>query len=94
MTNEDKAQYIFETLEVGHISMVDFHRLTKISRETLYRWRRNGGKRITDQFRLNFAYTMAQRLREAVNEGVLPLTDKLKKEARVNRYRAIIHRKA
>ena len=88
MQISDKVDYIFEALEKSGVSMTDFSKITRISRETLYRWR--NGNMIKDMLRLDFAYTAANRLEKGCRNGVLPLTDKLKKDARIPRLRRII----
>ncbi len=87
-TTETKVKYIFNAIAIASITMTDFARITRISRETLYRWRSGGA--ITDMLRLDFAYGNARRIEAACRSGKLPLTDKLKKEARVDRLRKII----
>jgi len=84
----EKVAYIFEALEKSEVSIQDFSRVTTISRETFYRWKKGGAA--TDQIRLNMAYTVALRLEKACRLGKLPLTDKLKKEQRFIRIRNII----
>ncbi len=87
MTNE-KAKYIFEAIEKAEVSFTDFSRLTKISRETLYRWR--NGSPISDMLRLDLAYTVATRFEKACRSGKLPLTSRLKKEQRIQVLRKIV----
>ena len=85
---EKKTQYIFEALDKSGVSMTDFARITRISRETLYRWKK--GANITDRLRLDLGYTCALRLEKACRLGKLPLTDKLKAVQRLKVLRRII----
>ena len=90
MDNEmkEKVAYIFAALEKAEVSILDFSRVTTISRETFYRWKNGGAAK--DQIRLNMAYTVALRLEKACRAGKLPLVDKLKKEQRYIRIRSIV----
>lgn len=83
-----KVSYIFTTIEKAGVSFTDFARITKISRETLYRWK--GGGTVKDMLRLDLAYTYALRLEKACRAGRLPLVNKLKAEQRLKMLRTII----
>lgn len=86
--NEEKVKYIFECLEKSEVSLVDFSRLTQISRNSLHRWKRT--EEAHDKLRLHIAYTAAQRLEAACREGYLPLVDRLKKDKRFDVIRKIV----
>lgn len=86
--NEEKITYIFEAIEKAEVSLVDFARLTQISRNSLYRWKRTGEAH--DKIRVNIAYVAAQRLEKACREGHLPLPDKLKRDQRFDVVRKIV----
>ncbi len=81
-------KYIFESVEKSGVSMVDFSRITGISRETLYRWR--NGSPVSDKLRLNLAYTIAVRLEKACRAKKLPLKDKLKIDQRIHTLKRIV----
>ena len=85
---DPKVVFVFDVLDKAGVRMTDFARVTRITRETLYRWK-NGGN-ITDELRRDIAYTYALRLEKAVAAGRLPFTDTLKKEQRVVTLRKII----
>ena len=85
---DPKVKYIFEALDKSGVTMTDFSRITRISRETLYRWKK--GNAITDRLRLDFAYTAAIRLEKGCRLGRLPIQEKLKKEQRLVVLRKII----
>lgn len=85
---EKVIKHIFDAKEQAGISMVDLSRLTGISRETLYRWKK--GAKVTDRLRLNLAYTYSVRISKAVQLEQLPLKDKLKKDQRLKVYKDII----
>lgn len=84
----EKVKYIFDAIDKSGIAITDFSKLTRISRESLYRWRR--GSNITDKLRLDLAYTVAVRLEKACRCEELPLVDKLKPEQRIVVLRKII----
>lgn len=86
--NEDKIPYILDCIEKADVSFTDFSLISGISRETIYRWK-NGGT-VRDRLRFNMAYTLATLLEKACRAGRLPLTDKLKSEARVKVLRKIV----
>jgi DNA-binding XRE family transcriptional regulator len=67
--------------------MSAFAKLTGISRETLYRWKK--GNAVTDTLRLNLAHTYARHLDTAAKAGDLPLKGVSPKE-RTKVLRAII----
>jgi hypothetical protein len=75
-------------LDSSGVTITDFSRLTRISRETLYRWK--DGANITDNLRLDLAYNTALRLEKACREGKLPLFEKLKAPARIKLLRSIV----
>ena len=83
-----KVQYILNALDRSEVSITDFSTLTSISRVTIYRWK-NGGE-VKDELRLNLAYNTATRLNKAVQNDRLPLTDRLKKDQRVQVIGSII----
>jgi hypothetical protein len=83
-----KVDFIFKALEVSKVSFTDFSRLTRISRESLYRWK--DGAKIGDQLRLDLAYNFALRLEKACREGKLPLTERHKAPARIKLLRQIV----
>jgi hypothetical protein len=83
-----KVAYIFSALEKAEVSFTDFTRLTRISRESLYRWR--GGAPVKDMLRLDLAYTYALRLEKACRAGKLPLANRLKAVQRLATLRKII----
>jgi len=83
-----KVKYILDALNTSEVSVTDFSTLTSISRVTIYRWR-NGGE-VKDELRLNLAYNTAMRLNKAVQHQRLPLTDRLKKDQRVQVLGSII----
>jgi hypothetical protein len=85
---EAKVKYIFEALEKADITMTDFTRLTRISRESLYRWK--NGSPVKDMLRLDLAYTYAKRMEAACRAERLPLTSKLKAPQRLAVLRKII----
>jgi hypothetical protein len=73
---EAKVKYIFEALEKADITMTGFTRLTRISRESLYRWK--NGSPVKDMLRLDLAYTYAKRMEAACRAERLPLTSNSK----------------
>lgn len=83
-----KVSYIFEALNKSEVSLIDFHRLTSISRNSLHSWKKGGPVR--DRLRLDLAYGTAQRLELACRNGRLPLIEKLKEKERVKLLRKII----
>ncbi|MFA5429497.1 MAG: hypothetical protein WC279_14935 [Sulfurimonas sp.] len=85
---DPKVAFIFTTLDKARVRMIDFARVTRITRETLYRWK--GGGNITDELRRDIAYSYALRLDKAVAAGKLPFANKLKKDERVVALRKII----
>lgn len=85
---DPKVAFVFNTLAKAGVRMIDFARVTRITRETLYRWK--GGGNITDELRRDIAYSYALRLDKAVAAGKLPFTDKLKKNERMVALRKII----
>jgi hypothetical protein len=87
-TYETKVNFIFEALDKAGVSMTDFTRLTRISRESLYRWK--GGAPVKDMLRLDLAYTYAKRLETACRSERLPLTSRLKAPQRLIVLRKII----
>jgi len=85
---DPKVAFVFDVIDKADVSQTDFARLTRISRETLYRWRTGG--RITDRLRLDIAYSYALRMEKAIAAKRLPIPDRLKKEQRVGALRQII----
>ena len=85
---DPKAQYIFDALSDAEVSITDMSRLTSISRVSLHKW--FNGSVISDQLRLNLAYTTAQRMRKAFDKDRLPLPNKLKPKERLAALRSII----
>lgn len=83
-----KVEYIFEAIEKSHVSMTDFSLITKISRESLYRWK--DGRPVTDRLRLDLAYTVARNMEKACRLGKLPLVDRYKPEPRRKLLRKIV----
>ena len=79
--SDPKVAYIFKAIENTKMSFTDFSRITKISRETLYRWKK--GAPITDMLRLNIAYVTASNMEKARSAGRLPLKSKFKAPQRV-----------
>lgn len=88
MTNKQKVEYIFKAREVAEVTYTDFAKLTRISRETLYRWR--NGAPAKDELRLGIALTYAVRFEKACRAGLLPLKDKLNADMRLKTYRKIV----
>ena len=86
--NEEKVKYIFECVGKAEVNLIDFARLTQISRNSLYRWKREGNA--TDNIRVQLADSAAQRLEMACRNGLLPLTDRLKAEKRFDVIRKIV----
>lgn len=85
---ETNVAFIFEAIEKAGVSITDFSRLTRISRVTLYRWKK--GTPITDMLRRDLAFTLATRLEKACRAGKLPITDKLKADQRLAVLRRIV----
>jgi len=83
-----KVDFIFKALDCSGVTITDFSRLTRVSRESLYRWK--DGANIADTLRLDIAYTTALRMEKACREGRLPLTEKLKTPQRIKVLRGII----
>lgn len=93
ITNE-KAKYIFKTLEAAGVGITDLSRLTSISRVTLHRWKDGGN--INDLLRLNIAYKTATLLEKAVQHDFLPLKDHCspkQKAAQLRRYVKLMTKK-
>ena len=88
----ETIEYIFEAIDKSGVSLTDFSRLTNISRETLYRWKK--GAAATDKLRVNLAYTVAVRFEKACRLEKLPLTDRLKAPQRLQALRRIISQMA
>ena len=86
--NEEKVAYIFEAIEKSGVSLVHFARLTQISRNSLYRWKRTGEAH--DVIRVQIAYTAAQRLEIACRAGKLPIAEGIVKDERFNAIRKIV----
>lgn len=84
----EKTDYIFKCAEIAKISMTDLARITGVSRETLYRWKK--GRPINDHLRLNIVYQYALRMEKACRIGELPLSNKYKKEQRLKVLRKIV----
>lgn len=78
MTNTEKVNFIFATLEKAGVRVTDLARLARVSRESLYRWKR--GAAVSDMLRLDLAYTTTLRLKTALDRGKLPLHDVKPKE--------------
>ena len=85
---EMKVTYIFQALKDSGVSITDFSRLTRVSRETLYRWKK--GSPIVDRLRLDLAYSVAIRLEKACRIKKLPLKNRLKKDQRLALLRKIV----
>ena len=85
---DPKVVFIFDVLSKTGVRMIDFARVTRITRETLYRWK--GGGNITDELRRDIAYTYALRLDKARAAGKLPFANKLKKNERVLALRNLV----
>lgn len=85
---DPKVVYIFEAIEKSGLTLVDFSEMTHTSRNSLYRWKKDGN--IADTLRLQICYVTATRLEKACRLGLLPITDTLKKEQRMRMLRKII----
>ena len=83
-----KVAYVYEVLEKAEIGPTDFSILTKVSRETLHRWKK--GANIADQLRLDIAYNTSIRLERGCRAGLLPLKERLKSPQRIAVLRKII----
>jgi hypothetical protein len=88
MNKQEKVAYIFKAIDASGIYMVDFARITGISRESLYRWKK--GMNVSDMLRLNMAYKTAERLEKLCRDGLLPLADSHRPEKRLQVLRMII----
>lgn len=86
--HKNKIEYIFEAIDKAGVTYIDFSRITRISRATLYQWKKGGA--IRDKLRLDLAYVTATRLEKGCVHGRLPITDKLKPKQRIKVLRKII----
>lgn len=86
---KEKADIMFDAMDKADISVTLFSTLCRTSRATLYRWRNEPEKGI-DKIRFNLAYDIAIRLNRAVEQGKLPLKDKLDKATKEATIRKIV----
>jgi len=86
---KEKADIMFAAMDTAGVSVTLFSTLCRTSRATLYRWRNEPEKGI-DKIRFNLAYDIAVRLNRAVEQGKLPLKDKLDKANKEATVRKIV----
>ena len=86
---KEKADIMFAAMDTANVSVTLFSTLCRTSRATLYRWRNEPEKGI-DKIRFNLAYDIAVRLNRAVEQGKLPLKDKLDKANKEATVRKIV----
>lgn len=85
---DPKVMVIMQAREASAITWGDYATLSGVSRETLYRWTKY--LKPKDKLRLNIAYTLAVRLNKAVEQGLLPIEQKLKPKERRTYLRKIV----
>ena len=85
---DPKVMVIMQAREASAITWGDYATLSGVSRETLYRWTKY--LKPKDKLRLNIAYTLAVRLNKAVDQGLLPIEQKLKPKERRTYLRKIV----
>ena len=89
---KEKVTAIFAALERAQVTIADLAALTKVSRETLYRWK--NGHNVTDRLRLDLVYLTAMKLNNAVDADKLPFVETHKPVERREKLREIIRRMA
>lgn len=73
MTDQEKSNFIFETLKKSGVAISQLASLTGISRNTLHTWKK--GADGFDKMRLRMAYNVVLRLDKAADQKRLPLPD-------------------
>jgi hypothetical protein len=81
-TVKEAVDFIFATLDESGVNVTDFHRLTGVSRVTLYNWKNT--REASDMFRLGYAHQVAEKLHKAVEDKKLPFADRLQKGHRIS----------
>lgn len=70
---ELRQKFIFSAIAAAEVTLVDFSKLSGITRATLHNWKREDGGTTADALHLRVAYGLASRLDRATKAGLLPI---------------------